>query len=110
MRAMCSAERIVHEKVAKLCESARKSRIVRLLAAQKSRVLQNENLILRKIRARLHCFVCVCRIYKRHLDVHQFLKALRNRLQGILWIWFSLRPPEMRQNNRSRSVLQQIAE
>src|SRR5678816_2170516 len=107
---MCSAERIVHKKISKLCESARKSRIVRLLAAKKPSILEDENLVGRKIRTRLHRLVGVCRVYERHLDIHQLLKTLGDRLQRMLGIWLSFRPAKVRQNNRPRSVLEQIAE
>jgi hypothetical protein len=92
---MSCAERIVDKKISELSKSTREPFIVRFLAAEEPRILEEQDFACGAIVRSLHCFVSVRRLDK--VDTHscQFCEALSYWLEGILRVWLALRAAEM---------------
>src|SRR5690349_11292148 len=110
MRAMRRSERVVDVKVTQLRESARESLVVRLLATEEARVLEQQHLAGLQLVRGLLGFVRVGGLDEVHRTTRQqFGQPPRHRLERVLRIWLALRTSEMReQDDTCTSVGEQL--
>src|SRR5688572_12728862 len=107
MRAVRSAERIIHENVAQLRKRTRERWIVCFFTREEPRVLEQQELARRQCARCFLRFVRIRRLDEMNLLLDQMFEAFRDRLQRILRVGLALGPSEVRQDDRACAAIEQ---
>src|SRR6185503_12362052 len=104
---MRRAKRVVDEEISQFGERAREAWIVFLLATEEAGILEQEELAGFATLARFERLVRIGRLDEDDFAPRQLSQPGRHRLQRVLLLRLPLGPPEVRQDDRKRSALEQ---